>query len=193
MNDPLEKLGWSLHGLGLAVSLAAAGLTYALAYRPLESLCSDSEARRDEIAGLLQNVDQLRNQRESLRKSLADADAERKSLLDRVPDQAHEADFLSQISGLADEVGLTVRDYKPGQVHSQATYSEMEVGLSCEGNYEGLCRFLDGLGHLPRLVNLEQLDINEQDNDGTYPASMKLVIYFGAKTEASAERKAPHG
>jgi type IV pilus assembly protein PilO len=193
MNDSLVKLGWSLHGLGLAASLAAAGLTYALVFRPLETSRRESAARREEIAMLLQSVDQLRSQRDGLRKALADVDRERISLLARVPDAPQEADFLSQISCLADSVGLKLRDYRPGQVHTQASYSEMEIGLSCEGGYEGLCRFLDGLGRLPRLVNLEQLDVTDQQSNGTYPASMKLVIYFGAQSEATAERKAPHG
>jgi Tfp pilus assembly protein PilO len=197
MSDHMKKLDLALHGGGLAVVLSSIGVAWSLAYQPLEAARADAEARCHEINELLLSADRLRREQSQLKRSLADAHEQEQRLLARVPDEEHEADFLRQISRLAKEVGMELRDYRPGQRQSQPTCSAMEVALTCEGHYESLCRFLDGVGRLPRLVNLSHIEIDSSHGDGVYVANLKLVIYFGAAANAvvrqfTPERKAPH-
>ena len=194
MNDPLKRLGWVLHGGGLAAVLSSACLVHWFVLRPLQAARAATLARHAEIAGLLEDVDQLHATRDRLKQDLAEAREQEKLLLSRVPDAPMEAAFLGQISRLADEVNLQIRDYRPGEVRTKPTYSEMQISLGCEGNYDSLCRFLDGLGQLPRLVNLSRLDVTALEGSDRYPATMKLVIYFSAgEKAASKERSVPHG
>lgn len=194
MNDRLKKLDMTLHGGGLALVLSSIGVAWTLVYQPLESARGEALARCAEINELLESADRLRREQAQLKRLLADARDEERRLLARVPDEAHEADFLSQMSHLAKEVGMELRDYRPGQVQPQPTCSAMEVALTCEGPYESLCRFLDGVSRLPRLVNLSHLEIDGSHGGNAYAATLKLVIYFGATANSSApERKEPHG
>ena len=194
MTDRLRKLDIALHGAGLALLLLSIGAAWALGYQPLETARGEAEARCAEINDLLGSAGRLRHEQAQLKRSLADARDEEIRLLARVPDEAHEADFLSQMSHLAKEVGMELRDYRPGQVQPQATCSAMEVALTCEGPYESLCRFLDGVGRLPRLVNLSQLEVEGSHGGSIYLTTLKLVIYFGAVANGAApERKEPHG
>ncbi|MGH7134626.1 MAG: type 4a pilus biogenesis protein PilO [Pirellulales bacterium] len=194
MNDRLKKLDMVLHGGGLAVVLSSFGVAWILVYQPLESARVEAEARCAEINEHLGSADGLRREHAQLEHSLADARHQEQRLLARVPDEAREAEFLSQMSRLAKDVGMELRDYRPGQVQSQATCSAMEVALTCEGPYESLCRFLDGVGRLPRLVHLSHLEINGSQSGSSYSATLKLVIYFGAAANSSVpERKEPHG
>ena len=195
MNDPMKRLDCMLHGGGLAIVLSSACAAWCFVYRPLESARGAALARCDEISGLLESTDRLRAEQAELKHSLVEARQQEEALLARVPDDAREAEFLGQISRLAEDVGMELRDYRPGQVREQATCSAMEVALTCEGSYDAMCRFLDGLGRLPRLANLSRLDIDGSQSSGDYTALLKLVIYFGAgEKAASAERSSgPHG
>jgi Tfp pilus assembly protein PilO len=194
MNDRLKKLDMALHGGGLALILSSIGVAWTLGYQPLETARGEAEARCAEINELLGSAEGLRSEQAQLKHALSDARDEEQRLLARVPDEAHEAAFLGQISHLAKEVGMELRDYRPGQVQPQPTFSAMEVALSCEGPYESLCRFLEGVGRLPRLVNLSHLEINGSQGGSIYSATLTLVIYFGAAANAAApERKELHG
>lgn len=194
MTDSLKRLDLALHGGGLAVVLSFVALAWSLVYQPLEAAQAEAKARCAEINELLQSGDRLRVQQRLLKRSLTDARQEERQLLARVPDEAHEADFLRQISRLAKDVGMELRDYRPGQAHPRATCSAMEVALICDGPYESLCRFLDGVGRLPRLVNLSHVEISNANGGGRHTATLKLAIFFGAQPNAATpERTAPHG
>lgn len=194
MNDPLRKLDWALHAGGLAVVLSSVCLMQALVYRPLQSATSETLARRGEIDSLLKDADRLRAERDRLKQSLSEARQEERRLLSRVPDAPHEAVFLGQVSRLAQDVELQIRDYRPGEVRARPNYSEMEISLACEGSYDSLCRFLDGLARLPRLVKLSLLDVTDPEGDGPYPATMKFTVYFSTSPKPAAPaRSASHG
>jgi Tfp pilus assembly protein PilO len=194
MNDPLRKLGWALHAVGLAVVLSSVCLAQAFVYRPLQLATGETLARRDEINRLLKDVNQLRAERDRLKQSLSEARQEEQRLLSRVPDAPHEGVFLGQVSRLAQEVDLQIRDYRPGEVRARSNYSEMEISLTCEGTYDSLCRFLDGLARLPRLAKLSLLDVTDPEGDGPYPATMKFTVYFSTNQKPAAPaRSASHG
>lgn len=194
MTNRLKLLDLALHGAGLVIVLSFVGVAWSLVYQPLEAARADAKARCSEINELLQSADRLRAEQSRLKNSLTDALEQERQLLARVPDEAHEADFLRQISRLAKEVGMELRDYRPGQTQPHTTCSAMEVALTCVGHYQSMCRFLDGVGRLPRLVNLSHIEINNSVSDDLYTAALKLVIYFGATPKAATpERKTPHG
>lgn len=194
MKDTLGRLDGALHGGGLAAIAATLGLAWWLVYQPLEAARAEASLRCQEIATLLASADDLYAEQAALARSSSEARRQEVSLLARVPNEAHEAEFLRQISHLAKEVGVILRDYRPGQTREAAKYSAMEIALTCAGPYEGLCRFLDGIGKLPRLVNVSRLEIDGKQTDGVYAAKLTLMIYFGADAKRGAgERSVPHG
>lgn len=194
MNDPLGRLDRTLHASGVAAVLATLGMAWWLLYQPLDTACADAFARCHEIAALLGSADRLHAEKAALERASQESRQQEESLLARVPNEAHEAEFLRQISGLAKDVGVILRDYRPGQSREEAKYSAMEIALTCAGPYEALCRFLNGVGGLPRLVNVSRLEIDGSRGDGDYAASLKLVIYFGADAKRAAEgRSVPPG
>lgn len=194
MNDFLKKFDWAMHVGGLAVVLASVFLAYTCLFRPLTEASAEASGRCGEIAELLKGADQLRAEQAELKRSLAKAQEEEEALLARVPDEAHEAAFLGQISRLAKEVDIELRDYRPGEIRPQPGCSAMEVSLTCRGDYGELCRFLDGVGRLPRLVHMTGLDIDGSHGPGDYTALLKLLIYFhAAESPLVTEPRGRHG
>lgn len=184
-----KKLDYALHGGGLAIAILLACAGYWFACRPVRDDRDEALARSVKIAELLGEADHLRAQHAEVTKSLAEAHRREEELLARVPDEAGEAEFLGQVSRLAKDVGMGLSDYHPGPVQPRGDCSTMEVALTCQGNYDSLCRFLDGLGRLPRLVHLGRLEIHAPEGDARRTALAKLVIYFGVKLrDASVAR-----
>jgi Tfp pilus assembly protein PilO len=194
MDQRMRRLGLALHVGGLLMVIASVCLVQCLIYQPLASARAEGLERSVQLDALLGGSRQIRLGHEKLKQSLAEAREREAALLSRIPEAPREAEFLAHLSGLANEVKLRLRDYRPGETRAKGDHWEMEIGIACEGSYESICRFLDGLTSLPRLTNLSRLEINTQEDSDVYPALLKLVIYFGARPSAAdhAEESA-HG
>jgi Tfp pilus assembly protein PilO len=180
MHEPdrkLRLLGWSLHGLGLAVALAIAGLGYALAMRPEHREAAACRAQVEELNARLLDAERVRAEHRDLGRAAAEADRKAALLDQQVPREPSEAEFLSQASNAATAAGLEIRDYRPGVVRTRENHSELEIQLACAGPYQGLCEFLDRLASLPRLSRVLHIEVSAAE-DGAYPVTMSLAVYF---------------
>jgi Tfp pilus assembly protein PilO len=106
-----------------------------------------------------------------------------------VPEEPLEAEFLSQAAAAAAQVGLKIRDYRPGVVSARENCSQMEIQLSCAGQYASLCRFLERLASLDRLWRITHAEIAAAGPEGC-TINTTMVIFFGLKKPAGA---APQG
>jgi len=170
-------LGVGLHGLGLAIVLGAAGIGYALALRPLDATIHGLDGRSVELQAALENAPAVRAEHERLRRALVAMEAGGAGLEKRVPDEPLEAEFLSQAAHAASQAGLQIGDYRPGVVRTSGHCSQMEIQLSCQGPYRSICDFLDRLAALPRLSQVERLEITAAGPEG-YPVTLWLLVYF---------------
>lgn len=177
----LRLLGWATHAGGATVALAAACVLQLAAYGPLERRRASCQERSAELDRHLEEADQVRAEHGQLSQALAEMEEQARLCRQRIPEEPREAEFLAQIARAAREVGLQIRDYRPGPPITQGTHTEMEVLLSCEGTHASICGFLEQLPKLPRLSSLVKLEISSPPAGNRYPVNMTLVIYFGAK------------
>jgi Tfp pilus assembly protein PilO len=191
-HDPSKKLamlGAGLHAIGLAAVLATAGIGYALVLRPLDARIDELDGRSQQLQASLQNAHVVRAQAQRLRGAVAAMEAKSAELQKRVPDEPLEGEFLSQLTQAAGQAGLKIGDYRPGVVRTGEKCSQMAVQLSCQGPYRSICDFLDRLSALPRLTQVEKLDVSASGPDGC-PVSLSLVVYFRlTKTPAAQAAK----
>lgn len=179
-NRRLRLLGLSLHGLGGLAAVTIALLAEFLAYRPLDAQVAAHVRRTEELQVLLREEQQCRREHARLGKDLSVAGEQAEILKKRIPDEPREADFLAQVSELADESGLRIQDYRPGVVTPRHLYSTMRVDLICEGDYESICKFLDGLSALPRHSTMVRLEIDSTIDKKHYSARISLELYVAA-------------
>jgi Tfp pilus assembly protein PilO len=184
-------LGVGLHGLGLAIVLAAAGIGYGLVLRPLDARIDDLDGLSLKLQAALEDAPTVRAKHERLRLDMAAMEAGAAGLENRVPDEPLEAEFLSQAAQAASQSGLQIGDYRPGVVRTSRQCSQMEIQLACQGSYRSICDFLDRLAALPRLSQVEKLEIGAAGPDG-YPVTLWLVVYFRL-TKAPADPGAKGG
>lgn len=105
----------------------------------------------------------------------------------KIPEQAGESEFLAQLTNLALQSGLSIRDYTPGPATRLAEHHMVEVEVSAEGDHAGLCQFLNGLPELSRLCRLTELDIETpKSGESRYPIQLKMQIFFQPPSRGDA-------
>lgn len=188
-NRRLRVLSWSMHGLGAALACAivvAAGL---VGYRPLDAQLAACARQTGELEAVLQNRNHIRAEHARLEKELAATRERSAELIQRIPDQPQEADFLAQLSQLADDSSLKIREYRPGVITPKTSYAAMRVDLICEGEYESICKFLDGLAGLPRHSTLVYIEIATSPQKELYSVELSLELYVAMAGQSDAEKR----
>jgi len=174
----LKVLGWGLHGLGVLVTITIVMVAVFAVYRPIDRQAAACARRTHELQKLLRKGAQVRAEHARLSEELALARKQADDLNRRIPDEPREADFLAQVSQLANKVRMQIQDYRPGKVAAEPTYSTMRVDLICQGDYASISDFLDGLSGLPRHSTVARLRIESEQNGQEYSAEMSLKLYF---------------
>ena len=188
-NRKLRLVSWSLHGLGALIACAIGLAAELVGYRPLDvevAACARQTAGLQEV---IQDGGRLRAEHARLRQELALAREQSADLIKRIPDQPEEADFLAQLSQLADESGLKIRDYRPGVITPRSSYATMKVDLSCAGNYESICTFLEGLAELPRHCTVVRFEIDSSSQVELYSVEISLELYVATVDQPDVERR----
>ncbi|MFW6170704.1 MAG: type 4a pilus biogenesis protein PilO [Planctomycetota bacterium] len=123
-------------------------------------------------------------------KELQQGHAYARELRERIPDGPNEADFLKQLSGAAEASGLKIQDYRRGGSAVKESYSSLQINLICSARYVQLCRFLEQLDELPRILTIEKLTISTPDDGDEYPVDLSLSVYFRGQQQPSEKDKA---
>ena len=179
----LAQFGWMLHAIG---ACGAFGIVVAYQFGMSTTFAAEldqyvREARHVEarVAG----SKRLRLEHQALTEQLADLRQRAKMIRQRIPDQPLEAEFLQQLTEIADSEGLTIRDYQRGSASVTSTHSQLEIRIEGEGDYAGLCGFLDRIARLPRVARVQFMQVLEPADaeQMMYPIDISLMLYFGVR------------
>jgi len=187
-NGKLRLLSWSLHGLGALIALAIALVADRVAFRPLDAEVAACARKTAELQAVIRDGERLRAEHARLRREVTRARRRSADLSARIPDQPQEADFLAQLSQLADDSGLEIRDYRPGVIRPTPSYATMRVELICAGGYASICTFLDGLAELPRHCTVVRFEIDAASPGELYSMEVSLELYVATADPRGVER-----
>jgi len=182
----LRLFGLGLHAAGLAIVVLVAAAGQVCLLRPVASRIDACEATADQLEARLSTLGNRRAEHEELMRRSAVLAKDTAVLAKRVPAEALEAEFLSQVSATASQVGMKILDYRPAEANSQEDCSRMEIRLSCSGPYRSLCGFFDRLSAFDRLSRVTEAEITSAGTDGC-SVQMTLVIYFHLKRPAESK------
>ena len=175
----LARAGWLLHAVGFSLTACGLFASWFFIYEPSQAELSMHDQRTAVQSDFLDREKQIRSDNEALQQELAETERLLVNLLARIPESPEEADFLAQLARIAKESKFEIRDYKPGKVVEKDSYKEMEIQLSAEADYPGICRFFDKLDTLPRLHRISNLTIEATGGAGEFqPVHITLKIYF---------------
>ena len=73
--------------------------------------------------------------------------------------------LLSKVSDTAKDSGLDIRLFKPQQEQKREFFAQVPVEVQVTGTYHQLATFFDEVGHLDRIVNLDNVHISKPEID----------------------------
>ena len=179
-NRRLQRMRWWLHGAGLLVALVILLAAEFFVFRPIDRRADVCTQRVDKLRDLIEDEGRVRREHTRAVDELQAARDLAAMLNKRIPDEPSEADFLAQVSQLANEHSLKIQDYRPGAITTKDSCSALSVELICEGDYASLCSFLAGLSSLPRHATVALLEIDSDGRKATYSVKLSLELYFAA-------------
>jgi len=194
LDDELRRFGRMLHYGGLLVTVLCATAGYSLLHAPIVHAIFEMSTRIEEVMLSVQNAPLIREQHEKVSSTLADVERRIANVQARVPNDAGAGQFLKEVTWIATEEQLAIKNFQPEKPGNKTGYAEMEVTLKGEGSFAGICRFFDRLTKLTRLSKVKAITVTAGDSANGYPMTATLIIYFGIHgTEGSGPEEVRRG
>jgi len=174
MDLGLEQFGQHLERLGKVprayriallpvVALLVGGLYTWLLYMPkaddLERLRGEQlqlQRRLNEVRSVAANVDKFQAEIGELERKLQIA-------LRQLPDSKQLPVLLTDVNTLGKTSGLEMKAFRPGPEVKRDFYAEVPIEIEFVGRFHDVARFFDEISKLPRIVNINQLDVKIDD------------------------------
>jgi type IV pilus assembly protein PilO len=145
----------------LAAVVLLGMLHYFLIYDGQSTELSDKEQQSDKLnadlvekQAIAENLDKYRVEIHRLENELEKA----KSLL---PDESEVPALLAQISSLGSKAGLEISRFEPQHEEAKDFYARLPFRVKVAGSYHEVASFIDSVGHLERIVNVENISMKE--------------------------------
>ena len=172
---------------GVVVACAAIGyfLVWNAQMSELDSLRQQEGTLKEQYRAKLQqsiNLEELRRQKEQVNQYVL-------TLEKQLPSKAEMDALLSDINQAGIGRGLQFELFRPGQVNLREYYAELPISVKVSGRYHDLGAFASDIANLPRIVTLNNLNIqSSKDLTLSLDATAKTFRYFDEDEMASQRR-----
>jgi len=176
LDKKLTQFGRLLNAAGILAAAAIGLAVWYVALRPLDGQIDDCRENTTDLLAFLTQEDQLGRERDQLQRDLDDAKRQAAAVQERIPGEPLLAEFLAQVSSLAKQVGVQIPESQRGAIVRKPAYATLKVVLVCNGDYTGMCKFLEKLRRLPRHSSIERMQIDTADEGCS--ATISVILYF---------------
>ena len=177
-------------GRSAALNLAFVGMTLMLTVAAwlgiacLQSQLGELERDIAQRMSMLENHDQLHSESQRLKGQIASVKQTLQSLHAKLPESPEESQFLSQLSECAMDTGMSLSDFRPGGITERPNSKDIDLRLRGTGSYASVCRWLDGLNKLPRIVRISHVAIaGPTMPGGDCLLDIQLSLVFGVTAQ----------
>jgi len=178
IDDETRRFGRLLHYTGILVAVICATAGYSLLHAPTRHAINETSVRIEEVLLSVQNAPIIRDQHQKVTETLTAVTSRIADIQRRVPKDADAGAFLKQVTQIANDEKLAIKDFQPEKPVAKTGYAEMAVTLKGEGSFAGICTFIDRLHKLQRLSKVKDLSVSAVDSETDYPMTATLLIYF---------------
>lgn len=192
-----RRTGWAKRlsdVVGLVAIAAGTAVLYHTVWGPLRAECREELVQVSAITASLASADKIRSQYDQLKQTVDSLEHNLATVRRAVPQSPEEAELLRQLSEQAVRFDVQITDFRRELAADATTHAQVRFVLKGAGPYPGICRFLDGIDQLQRLVAIESLQIKqegraEQDNSDSCSLDLTLLAFYGLKVESPGEEK----
>jgi type IV pilus assembly protein PilO len=122
----------------------------------------------DEKAAKAANLDAYKQQLDEMRQSFG-------ALLRQLPNKTEIETLLTDISQTGISSGLEIELFKPEGLIPKDFYAEYPIKLRVTGRYHQFAQFVSGVAALPRIVTLQNIEIEPATKDAGVKLAMELT------------------
>ncbi len=124
-------------------------------------------------------------------------DVELEKALRQLPNAKEIDALLTQVSNLARDAGLEIRLFKPQPERKKDYYADVPVEMEVSGTYHQIATFFDEVGHLDRIMNLDEFSMVDpkigEENVLLKTAVIGTTFRFLDESERALEDKKKKG
>lgn len=162
-SDKLAKLPKSYRtGILVGLGVLVVGLYAYSLYLPAHARLQTAESQELDLQRRLSEVRAVVNNMAAFEKELADMERELARALRRLPDSKELPVLLTDISSIAKDAGLELKTFNPAEDVERDFYAEVPIEVEFSGHFHDIARFFDRIAQLPRIVNVQTLEIETQ-------------------------------
>ncbi len=122
----------------------------------------------EEKAAKAANLEAYKQQLDEMRQSFG-------ALLRQLPNKTEIETLLTDISQTGISSGLEIELFKPEGLIPKDFYAEYPIKLKVTGRYHQFAQFVSGVAALPRIVTLQNIEVEPADKEGGVKLAMELT------------------
>jgi Tfp pilus assembly protein PilO len=189
IDEDTKRFGRLLHYAGVLATVICTTVGYSFLHAPAVREIAETSAQIEDLLASVRNGPVTRDHHRIATTKLHEVTTRIANVQLRVPSDADFGAFLKEVSQLAKNDRLALKDFHPEKPEVKAGFAEMQVTLKGQGSFGSICSFVDQLSKLTRLSKIKELTLSVGDSATEYPMTATLVIYFGLRgnDEASAQ------
>jgi len=187
IDEQTRRFGRLLHYAGVLLTVICASTGYSFLHAPAVHEIAETSAKIDELLQSVRNGPVMRQQHQIESEKLRTVKTRIANLQQRVPPEPDGGEFLNEVTKLAADGHVSIKDFHPEKSETKAGYAEMQVTLRGQGSFASICHFIDQLSKLTRLSKIKDLNLTAGDDSTEYPMTATLVIYFGLRGSETAK------
>jgi type IV pilus assembly protein PilO len=152
----------------------------------LNGLRTEESTLKDQYKVKIQqaiNLEELRRQKEQVNQSVL-------TLEKQLPSKAEMDALLSDINQAGIGRGLQFELFRPGQVILKDYYAELPITVRVSGRYHDLGAFTSDIANLPRIVTLNNLNVQTIKNSTLSLDAVAKTFRYLDEDEVAKQRKA---
>ena len=116
-----------------------------------------------DIRGRISTGQATARQLPEFRAQVATLEARLETLKPILPDERDAGNLLRNMQTLAAQSNLVILNFRPQAINTRDLHAEWPIGLTLEGNYHNLGRFLDAVSKFPRIINVGGIRLVQKD------------------------------
>ena len=170
------------------VLLAVPVASFLVLFKPRNEEISEVNDEIQEKQVKLDRVKEVRLQIDDLEKEIEKGREAIEAIEDKLPSRREVAAILDDVTRIAQDNRLAVKNVKPEKEEPAASYMEQRLKIEMEGEFDGFYQFLLALESLPRITRMHNLSMLKiagtggpaviDDTSRLLKIEFELSIYF---------------
>lgn len=160
----------------LVCVLIGAGYFY-LFYTGTAQQITQQESNLAELNSKIKEQEVIARNLPSFRAEVKRLETQLEVLLEQLPNSAEIPNLLRTVSDLGKESGFDFLKFAPKEESRKDFYAEIPVAVTVQGDYHSFALFTDKVAHLPRIVNISNIDFTtpKVSPDGTVAVNVSCT------------------